>query len=223
MKIPRFVILAIVSTIGLGRPALADPISITTGFLEMNPPAGLLVLGGDRGFAFSSHVDAVGGIFQPVDQCNLDPLRCRPGSALGLHAAFSDNDATGTAMLDGVTYTHVGDLNSAASVSVDFQGTAVLPPLSGSAIVTAPFLFSGTFIHPEASHAVSEALAGIGTVTLAFTPNRGFPGSWHLDSARYDFIDPMATPEPAPLLLMGAGLLSAAAIVRRGGRRPRAS
>src|SRR5262245_2647338 len=109
-------------------PAAADPINITGGSLYMNPSSGPLMLSGDRGFTLFSHVDNVGGFFAPADQCNGDPGRCAPGATLGLSAVFSDNDLTGTATLDGVSYDHLGSLGSLASADMRFAGSIVLPP-----------------------------------------------------------------------------------------------
>ena len=208
--------------------AAADPINITGGSLDMNPPSGPLALFGDRGFTFLSHVDIAGGFFQPTGQCNDDPIHCTPGATLGLAAVFSGNDVTGTATLDGITYDHVGSLGSPSSLDTHFAGTIVLPPLAASATVTAPFLFSGTFFHPISSSSlfIGETLTGRGFATLSLTPHRAFPDSWHLDRAIYQFgHDPAATPEPGALLLTGVGLIGASAFARRAWarqHRPRA-
>ena len=206
----------------------ADPINITDGFLHMNPTFGPLMLSGDRRFTFSAGVDVVGGFFLPWQNCNGDPNHCRPGDTLNLGAFWSGNDAGGTATLEGITYSQVGSLSSFSSMTVQFSGMAVLPALqSGTVAITAPFLFSGSFFHPVDNNSVgfptaTESLVGSGAATLALTPNRGFPGSWHVDHARYEFASVAATPEPGPLLLMGTGLLGAAAMFRRSARKPRA-
>ena len=211
----------LVAVVGVPRFACADPISITGGYLDMNPSFGPLVLAGDRGFTFSSGVDTVAGVFHPIG-CNFDPLHCTPGSTLGLTASWSGNDLPGTATLDGATYVHVGSLGSPSSLSVTFSGTAGLPSIAASAILTAPFLFSGTFFHPisTSSLLIGEILTGRGFATLSLTPHRAFPVSWHLDRAVYEFgHDPAPTPEPGALLLTGVGLIGASAFARRASAR----
>ena len=223
----RLLVFTAIITIAAPRVGAADPINITSGFLHMRPTFGSLVLSGDRGFTFSAGVDVAGGIFLPWENCNLDPNHCRPGDTLNLGAFWSGNDAGGTATLDGITYSQVGSLSSFSSITVQFSGTAVLPGLqTGTVAITAPFLFSGSFFHPVDNNplgfpTVTESLVGSGAATLALMPNQGFPGSWRVDDARYEFASVDATPEPGPLLLMGAGLLGVAAMFRRGVRRPR--
>jgi hypothetical protein len=193
-------------------PAFADTIGIHESHLEMNPSIGPLVLAGDRGFTFQSVVAFFSGRFLPHD-CNLDPLRCVPGATLSLLATWSGADLPGTATLDGVTY-RVDGLTGPNSMSVLFDGHAVLPELAATAIVTAPFVFEGTFRHSSPSvPQVSDQLIGQGTATLSLRQNPAFPNSWALSNARYDF-DPV--PEPSTVLLLAGG---AAALLARRRRR----
>jgi hypothetical protein len=203
-------LMAALTLIGGAQVVRADPIQITGGSLQMNPTSGPLILIGDRGFTFQSGFDVVGNIFLPWEECNVSPLQCTPGKTLDLTARGSGNDLTGTATLDGVTYTDVGALGSPNSMSVAFQGTLVLPPIgSADTTVTAPFSFSGQFLRSSET----DDLVGGGTATLLFSPSVPFPGSWHLDGARYDLAP---TPEPGSLLLMGSGLVTLTAWCRRG-------
>jgi hypothetical protein len=193
-------------------PAFADTIGINEGYLEMNPSFGPLVLAGDRGFTFQSVVGFVGGRFLPLD-CNFDPLRCVPGATLSLLATWSSTDLPGTATLDGVTY-RVDGLTGPNSMAVLFDGLAVLPELAATAIVTAPFVFEGTFVHSSPSvPQVSEQLIGQGTATLSLRQHPAFPNSWSLSNARYDFAP---VPEPSTVLLLAGG---AAALLARRRRR----
>jgi PEP-CTERM motif len=220
MKKPLGVLLLPLVLLLTPRVVSADPINIISGSLVLNPFNGPITLVGDRGFTFESGVNVSGGFFLPWEQCdNLhSPEPCLPGSSLGLTATWLGNDVTGPATLDGVTYSAVGSLSSSSSMNVQFLGTAVLPPLSSSATVTAPFTFEGSFFHPVDGMTVNDPLTGSGFATLLFSPTAN--GTWHLDSARYDFGNPSPTPEPASLLLMGSGILALAAFVRSRARRP---
>ncbi len=192
-------------------PAFADTIGINEGYLEMNPDSGPLVLAGDRGFTFQSRVSSVDGIFRPFD-CNGDPLRCVPGATLSLLATWSSTDLPGTATLDGVTYRVDGF--GPNSMSVVFNGLAVLPDLAATAIVTAPFVFEGTFTHAPSPSVptVRDELIGRGTATLSLSQHSAFPNSWRLSNARYDF-EPV--PEPSTVLLLAGGVVALFARRRR--------
>lgn len=221
MKNPLGVLLLLPLGLLTPRVAAADPINIIGGSLVMNSFNGPITLVGDRGFTFESSLSVSGGFFLPWEQCtNLhSPEPCLPGSTLGLNAIWLGNDITGPATLDGVTYSDVGSLSSPSSMAVQFMGTVVLPPLSSSATLTAPFTFQGSFFHPVDGGTVNESLMGAGMATLLFSPAGNIPGAWRFDSARYDFSAPSPTPEPASLLLMGSGMLALAAFVRMRARK----
>ena len=100
-------------------------------------------------------------------------------------------------------------------MSVLFNGQAVLPELAATAIVTAPFVFEGTFAHSlgPSDPTVRDQLIGQGTATLSLSQNPAFPNSWSLSNARYDFAP---VPEPSTVLLLAGG---AAALLARRRRR----
>jgi hypothetical protein len=89
----------------------------------------------------------------------------------------------------------------------------VLPPSSASAVVTTPFelAFSHLTVWDAHGFATTFGLKGRGTATMTFITNPFERDLWEFGSLRYDF----ATPEPATLLLLGAGLLGARAFHRR--------
>jgi hypothetical protein len=105
-------------------------------------------------------------------------------------------------------------------MGVQFLGTVVLPPLAASATVTAPFTFTGTFLHPVDGGFTNDPLVGGGTATLNFFSASQSSGLWSLGGARYDLTgSPSPTPEPATLLLFGGGMLALAGVVARRSRR----
>jgi hypothetical protein len=220
----RVALLLFVGTI-VARVAAADPISITSGSLVMNPFSGPLTLAGDRGFTFNSSVSVFGsqplGFFEPWEVCaNLHaPEPCTPGSVLGLNAIWFGTEVIGPATLDGVSYPDVGSPTSPSTMAVQFLGTVVLPPLASSATLTAPFTFTGTFFHPGDSGFTNDALLGGGTATLYFSGSES-SGLWRLNAARYDLAgSPSPTPEPSTLLLLGGASLALAGVVAGRSRR----
>jgi hypothetical protein len=187
----RPIVMGCLVLLAAGR-AGADRITIAIrgGFLDMLPTDGRLVLIGDRGFTFSSNVDIVGGVFQPSADC-FDA--CLPGSSLNLRGSWFGNDLVGNATLDGVTYLAVGATDT-ASIGVEFNGMATLPPIADSATVVAPVSFSGEFFYPgPAGIALTVALDGVGTATLSLVRDDSRPNSWLLREARYVFGNSTAT------------------------------
>jgi hypothetical protein len=226
MKKNRRVALLLFAGTIVARVAAADPISITSGSLVMNPSSGPLTLTGDRGFTFSSSVSVFGGLprgfFEPWDVCanRHAPEPCAPGSVLGLNAIWFGPEVIGPATLDGVSYPDVGSPTSPSTMGVQFLGTVVLPPLASSATVTAPFTFTGTFFHPVDGGFTNDSLVGGGTATLYFFSGSQSSGLWSLGGARYDLTgSPSPTPEPDTLLLLGGGMLALAGVVARRSRR----
>ena len=76
--------------------ASADPVSITTGYVDLGPTRGPFLLGGDRGFTFVSQLSSSNSQSRALN-CNNDPLSCRPGTTLnvGIHASGGDMSASG--------------------------------------------------------------------------------------------------------------------------------
>jgi hypothetical protein len=203
------------------RPAVAEPIMITGGSVQLNGFSGTVTLVGERDFSLAAVIGVSDGFFGPWLQCNLGPA-CVPGSELDLSARWTGTSLHGaTATLDGETFTGAGALQSKAQVSLRPIGSVIAPAFdANTALVVAPFLLEGLFSYSNATGAlITESLFGQGTVSLSlrsfFRTDAGLPLAWAYTAAQYDF-EP--TPEPATILLTGAGI---AALLRRRLRRRR--
>jgi PEP-CTERM motif-containing protein len=204
-------------------PAVADPIQITTGSLQVVGSTGTLSVAGTRGFTLSGTLSTLDGVFRPWEQCHLAPV-CVPGTTLDLEAYVVGLGLRAIATLDGQTFSNVGGLISPNQAGVRFTGSVIAPAFdSATATVVAPFRFDGQFSHLEGE----ELLVGSGLATLflrrSFGAAEGLPPAWDYTGVRYDFSPAFTpTPEPATLLLTAAGLLGLARRrLRRTGKSPR--
>jgi hypothetical protein len=192
----------------------AGPIVITGGSLDMpNPavvggPLGILDVRGFDGF----HLIARGEAHGLGHQC----YPCPPGDTLSLGGSLQ---AGFYQLLEGGPVPPNPPWRPESLWNYFFEGGDVtVPPLGTSAVLTAPFVFTGTltFIDTEFPPAfppqMSFELFGRGTARVELRPNPFGTPVWEFGQARYDFAP---VPEPATLLLVGGGL---AAVARRRGR-----
>jgi hypothetical protein len=214
----RFTIPALL-ILGLGigcAAAMADPVHITGGTLQMTGPTGTVSLVGDRGFTLAARVSVFDGVFAPWEDCHFAP-RCIPGVMIGLTGHFAGTGAPGVATLEGRSFPNLGLPDSNDHVVLGFLGS-----VSASAFkeemttLVAPFTLNGTFVTANGVN----FLTGRGTAALVlrqgFGATEGLPLAWDFVSARYEF---HPAPEPATIVLTALGL--AGVIQRR--RRPRKS
>jgi hypothetical protein len=212
--VQSWVLLNLSAALLVPRLAAADPIRITSGFVELG---GAFELVSDER-AFRLVGTAYGGGSSPSAYAFCAGDDCNAGEVAQLLHAFNGLDLlVHSATLDGTFYDEVNTLNAEASAGIGFSSTHVLPSLSSTAVLTTPFTMEGSFSHPGGV----EALVGSGMVTtrwIASAPVGSAAAAWNLASARYEFSG-AAVPEPGTLLLVGTG--AAAAAFSRRKRRAR--
>lgn len=169
-------------------PTPLSGVLITSGSLEMNGPSGSLLLGGTGGFLLDAAVSTADGVFGPT-VCGSSPRACTAGSMLDLTGLWVGGSVRGTAAVGPDVYRSLGSAAGTNQVSLNFQGGALLPATGGGpTIVQAPFAFSGSLDHPDASGAPGRLpLSGRGTAIITLSANPAVADTWAVSRVVYAF------------------------------------
>jgi hypothetical protein len=158
---------------------------VTSGTFTFASGLGEIHARGQSGFRIDARVDITGGIYNPESQCA--ELECQPGTEVSLLAHWVGQDLNGPATLRGQDYVLGREGEGGAMGIVTFDGSVILPDFnsSGTAVVTAPFTFTGQ-LESETTFEV-EPLCGSGVATLQLSEATEGQ-AWRVTGATYQFL-----------------------------------
>ena len=177
--------------------AAAEPVTITAGHFETNLFLGLarVTLEGDDFFLQTG----AAGFRSELAFCSP----CAPEDPVTLSGSLQTTELRGgEARVNGIDYGQVSIGNFSGTFT-----TGVATLTGADQVVTLPFVFSGMvsgFLSETSPPLFTTTLSGAGIATARFTAFEG--GVVNARDLRYDFTAAEPVPEPATLLLVGAGV-----------------
>ena len=210
--------IVLVALLLLPKPGMADPVAITGGFMDVGPLS----------TSFELHLEGSGFLLdvrgEPfVSTVGLECFPCEPGTVLDLGGSFGVPAASGTATVNGVSYSGIwvdGMTGTFTTPSITVEG-------GSTTVITVPFTFSGTVVafseNPftrasDVPPLFTTSVFGSGLATGTFLLSPGDTPLFSASDLRYDFTAAEPVPEPASMLLCGIG--AAVLTLRRRGRSP---